>query len=85
MKTIPDKITPAYRCAVAYLVIHALRDAIAKNNGVYSMGLVPNLVSVTDVLQLPDPILLEQLKRFPQDLLPEDTDAEFFSNLWEGK
>lgn len=41
------------RIKVTVKIVNLLRDAIEKNNNVYSGSLIPNITSITDALTMP--------------------------------
>ena len=53
------------RCTVALRVVNFLRQAIENNRNVYHGGLVPNITSVSDVLTMDFPMLLDQIAKTP--------------------
>lgn len=73
-------MTPIKRMAVALLTLQKLREAIEANGNYYHGGLVPNLMSVQDVLTLPDSLLDDQLTKIPE-IVPTDAQLTELAQL----
>lgn len=71
------------RIGVACIVLNMFREALEKNNNVYNGSLVPNLMSIQDVLTLPDAVLKDQLAHYPA-ILPSVEQLVELKKMHEG-
>lgn len=55
-----------FRARIAVRMCYLLREAIERNQNVYSGSLIPNLTSVTDVLTIDYEQLVAEVRKHPQ-------------------